>query len=88
MLVAKNAVHQSFASVIENLHKVADSDYPKTRAPAVVIAERKAVDILRRRRKLNTTSFDEADDGIKIVPPPNNLLADAMARLPLLNIAR
>lgn len=79
---AEDAVHQAFISIIENIHRVSDPNCPKTRAYAVIIAERKAIDIYRQRATDNTVSFDEANCGMEIEPPGDHGLADSMARLP------
>lgn len=44
---SEDAIHQAFLSIIENLDKIAKVNSPKTRAYVIIIAEHKAVDILR-----------------------------------------
>lgn len=54
---AEDAVHQAFLSVIENLHKIGEIDCPQTRSFLVIIVERKAINLLRKRRP--TLPLDE-----------------------------
>ena len=79
---AEDAVHQAFVSVIENLNKVGDPALPETRCYIVTITERKALDILRARKKVVALEDDEMTRGIEIPPPDVSELAAAMARLP------
>ena len=77
---AEDAVHEAFLSIAKNLEKISDIHCPKTRAYIVIIVERKALDIIRKR-KHEVLSYDDAAAGIEITPPGDNGLADAMAKL-------
>ena len=79
---AEDAVHQAFVSLIDNLEKISDIECPKTRAYIVIITERKALDILRGRRKYAAAYEDERLPGLEIPPPGDHGLRDALARLP------
>ena len=70
---AEDAVHQAFLSSI---------DCPKTRAYVVIIAESKAVDQLRARKRLASEAELEALPGPEIPLPGGSDLARAMAALP------
>ena len=72
---AEDAVHLSFLSVIENFQKISGIDCPKTKSFLVIIVERKAIDILRKRSKF-TELFDDAQYGIEVPLPGDNGLAD------------
>lgn len=48
---AEDAVHNAFLSVAKNISKISDIECPKTRGFLVIIVERKAIDILRNRKK-------------------------------------
>lgn len=78
---AEDAVHQAFLSVIENLHKIGEIDCPQTRSFLVIIVERKAIDMLRKRR--HTLPLDEAIAGISFEIPADNPLAWGMGALPV-----
>ena len=48
---AEDAVHNAFLSVAKNISKISDIECPKTRGFLVIIVERKAIDILRNRKR-------------------------------------
>ena len=79
---AEDAVHQAFISLAENFSKIKAIECPQTRAFVVIIVERKAIDILRRRSRQVEVGMNEAVHGIDIPLPGDNGLADAMASLP------
>ena len=68
---AEDAVHEAFLSIAKNLEKISDIHCPKTRAYIVIIVERKALDIIRKR-KHEVLSYDDAAAGIEITPPGDN----------------
>lgn len=78
---AEDAVHEAFLSVIKNIDKFSAVESPKTRSLVVLIVERKAIDILRKRQKANLLEINEDILGIEIPPPEDLGIADAMARL-------
>lgn len=79
---AEDAVHQAFLALIDNLSKVRDIASKETKSYLVVIAEHKAIDILRTQKKFIDMDYDEAIEGIRVEPPGENALASAIARLP------
>ena len=79
---AEDSVHQAFVSIIENLDKISEPECPKTRAYVVIIAERKALDIIRRKSKISHLEFDESMFGTETPPLETNELADAILQLP------
>lgn len=79
---AEDAVHQAFLSVVQNMEKFSDVESPKTRSLIVLIVERKAIDILRKKQREKLLEIKEDILGIEIPIPGNHGLADAMARLP------
>ena len=79
---AEDAVHQAFVSIIENLDKISEPECPKTRAYVVIITERKALDLARRKSKISQLEFDESMFGTETPPLETNELAEAILRLP------
>ena len=79
---AEDAVHQAFISLAENFSKIKAIECPQTRAFVVIIVERKAIDLLRKRSRQAEVGMNEAVHGIDIPLPGDNGLADAMASLP------
>ena len=79
---AEDAVHQTFLAVIKHLGQIKAVDTPEAQKYLLVIVERKAVDMLRNRRRV--VSLDDMDQipGLAVPPPGDHGLADAMARLP------
>lgn len=78
---AEDAVHQAFVSLIKNLEKISDLKCPKTRSYIVITVERKALDIIRSRKKIAGEYLDELV-GVEIPLPGDHGLADALAQLP------
>ena len=74
---AEDAVHQAFVSIIENLKKISEVRCPKTRSYVVIITERKAIDILRSRSRLNPEAFEESTRGVELPLPGDGGLSDA-----------
>lgn len=79
---AEDAVHEAFIAVIKNLEKFSDVESPKTRSLIVLIVERKAIDILRKKQRENLLEINEDILGIETPVPGDHSLADAIARLP------
>lgn len=79
---AEDAVHQAFVSIIDNLSKVKEVNCPETRSYVVIIAENKAIDIIRSRKRLAGEDLTETLPGMDIPLPGDNGLADALAKLP------
>ncbi len=79
---AEDAVHDAFESVARNLERLAEPDAPKTRGYIMVITERKAIDLLRARRRSAASELDEADVSVEFPAADGNGLALCMARLP------
>ena len=53
---AEDAVHEAFVAIIRHFEGVSEITDPKTRAFVVLIAERKAIDLLCRWRKTASAS--------------------------------
>lgn len=77
---AEDAVQQAFVSIIENLDKVGVIDSPQTKSYVAIIAEHKAIDIVRAKKRFVELNEDIA--GFEISMPGDCGLADAMAKLP------
>lgn len=78
---AEDAVHEAFIAVIKNINKFSDVASPKTRLLIVLIVERKAIDILRKRQNENVVELNENIIGIEVPAPGDLGVADAIARL-------
>lgn len=79
---AEDAVHQAFLSILEHLDKITDVDCPKTRAYVVIIAESRAIDILRSRKRLISAEDCTELPAPEILMDSGSDLARAMTRLP------
>lgn len=77
---AEDAVHEAFLSILQNLDKISDIESQKTRGFVVIIVERKAIDILRRRRRTAEVPLDE-NALVKAAPEPAGL-EEAIGKLP------
>ena len=80
---AEDAVHLAFVSLAEHISYVPQELGPKARALAVTVAERKAIDLYRAKRRCLTVDIDEAPFLYGNEPPKEGgTLAGAMAALP------
>lgn len=79
---AEDAVQQAFLSIMNHLGKISDVNCPQTRSYIVIITERKAIDLLRKRTRESGLPLNEAAAGLEIPLPGDHGLADAMAALP------
>ena len=84
---AEDAVHQAFLRVISILEKIEEPCCPKTRALVVIIVERKAIDIYRKRRHIAPGELDESSLLHPVASVSEQVshsigLADAIAALP------
>lgn len=79
---AEDAVHDAFESVTRNLDRLAAPEDPKTRGYVMVVTERKAIDLLRLRRKSAADELDESTGGVDFPSEDGNALARCMAKLP------
>ena len=77
---AEDAVQQAFVSIIENLEKSAPLIPPQTKSYVAIIAEHKAIDILRAKKRV--VEWDDNIMGLEVEPPGDSGLADAIATLP------
>ena len=78
---AEDAVHRAFLSILKHFSKIHEIDCPETRAYVVIITERKAIDLLRGRKRLADVDPEELE-AAPLPPPGDGGLADAMACLP------
>ena len=79
---AEDAVHDAFESVTRNLDRLAAPEDPRTRGYIMVVTERKAIDLLRLRRKSAADELDESTGGLNFPNTDGNALAQCMAKLP------
>lgn len=77
---AEDAVHQAFLSIIENFKKISEVECQKTKAFCVIAVERKALTMIRNRKKI-ADEYEIELDGVEFPMPGDSDLADAMARL-------
>ena len=78
---AEDAVHQAFLAILQHFSKIRTIDCPETRAYSVIITERKAIDLLRERKRLSDEEPEEFSD-VPLEQPGDSGIADAMALLP------
>lgn len=79
---AEDAVHDAFESLTRNLDRLAAPEDPRTRGYVMVVTERKAIDLLRLRRKSAADELDESTAGIDFPDVDGSPLARCMAKLP------
>lgn len=79
---AEDAVHQAFVKIAEIIETIDGTICSRTKSFVIVIAERKAIDMLRYSKRHETVSIDEVDIGIAIEYDGSNALARCMSQLP------
>ena len=79
---AWDAVHDAFVSIAKNIKKISEPVCPKTKGFVVIIVERKALDILRRRLRMPTDELDDELPGVPIDYEGGSALGQCIARLP------
>jgi len=79
---AEDAVHHAFIKIAENITKIGEPICPKTRRYVVIIAENKAIDILRHRKRHPVVSFDDAVNGLCVEYDGDDTLARHILQLP------
>lgn len=79
---AEDAVHDAFESIAHNLDHLHDPEDAKTRGYIMVVTERKAIDLLRVRRRQETEELDEDTGSIDFPNTGGNGLAWCMTKLP------
>lgn len=78
---AEDAVQQAFLYAIENMEKIDDVSSHRTKSFLTIIAEHKAIDLVRKRRPVYEVSTMEQDIMVSL-PDDGDDLAQAMAKLP------
>ena len=78
---AEDAVQQAFLYTLENLSKIDDVSSHRTKSFLSIIAEHKAVDLVRKRRTVYEVSTMEQNIVVSL-PDDGDDLAQAMAKLP------
>lgn len=80
---AEDAAHEAFLSIATNIKKLSAPACPKTRAYIVIITERKAVDIYRKRKRCAEEELTEAaGSGRGSLEIGERSLRDCIDRLP------
>lgn len=79
---AEDVVQNAFESVAKNLDHLAAPDNPKTRGYLMVVTERKAIDLIRARRKIESTELDENAVIVEFPDIGEHSLAWCMTKLP------
>lgn len=84
---SEDVVHEAFLKITKIIDQIDNPKCPKTKNLTVIIVERVAIDLWRRRQKLQYVSMDEEDIDIVSNRAIENIesyssIALAMARLP------
>lgn len=79
---AEDAVHLAFLKIAEHMTDIPSGPCQRTRALVVTIAERKAIDLYRAKRRHLMADLDELPLSYNQVLPSDGTLAGAMTALP------
>lgn len=79
---AEDAVHQAFVKVAENIKKINDPVCPKTHGYIVTTVENKAIDLYRRRQKIQPVEFIDDIQGVNVQYDGENTLTSCILKLP------
>lgn len=80
---AEDVVHEAFVKIANNILKISDPVCPKTRAYVVTIVENQAIDMLRKRNRHPSVSFEDAAYGLGMQDDHEDLLSDCILKLPV-----
>ncbi|MBQ2739243.1 MAG: sigma-70 family RNA polymerase sigma factor [Oscillibacter sp.] len=78
---AEDAVQEAFFAIARNISSLSDPESSRTRSYAVIVTERKAIDLYRRRKRQEALSLQEESYGLDF-PAPSGVVAQAIAKLP------
>lgn len=79
---AEDAVHHAFVTIAEHIGKIEEPG-PRTKSYVAIIAEHKALDILRKRYRHGETVLDETVTGAEIEYTGDDPLTRCINRLPV-----
>ena len=79
---AEDAVQDAFESIARSLGSLGAPEDAKTRGYIMVVTERKAIDLLRERRRKETQELDEESGCIEFPETSGSGLAQCMTKLP------
>ncbi|MBE6910344.1 MAG: RNA polymerase sigma factor [Ruminococcaceae bacterium] len=79
---AEDAVHDAFESIARSIGRLREADDPKTRGFVMVVTERKAIDLLRAKRRQETGELDEDAGCVEFPDTGAHGLAWCMTKLP------
>lgn len=79
---AEDVVHQSFLVIAENIMKIGDPLSSKTKGYVLIIAEHKAIDMLRRNNYFSYVSLDRASLCKAIEYCKDDTLSKCILKLP------
>lgn len=79
---AEDAVHAAFVSIAEKIKNIFDPECPKTRSFVVIIVQRKALDILRRRNRHSEADITGFSVGIEPDLTQASAITRCLAKLP------
>lgn len=79
---AEDAVQEAFFSIAKNIERISDPVCTKTKNLVVIITERKALDILRKRKKGGSDLLDEDLTGYDFDYTGTDALAGCIMKLP------
>lgn len=79
---AEDAVHQAFVKIAENIKKIGEPRCPKTRSYIVIIVERKAIDLYRKRKNHPTAELNHELAGIDVPYEGDDAVSCCILKLP------
>ena len=79
---AEDAVHQAFLYLLENLNKISEIDCTQTRSYIVILTESRAIDIIRKRKRISDNELEEDFLHGKTEMPDTDELGSAISNLP------
>lgn len=79
---AEDAVQTAFLKIAKNIKKISEPVCPKTRGFVVIIVERTAIDMFRKRKRYTMSELKEATAGIAIDYDGDDRLAECITKLP------
>lgn len=79
---AEDAVHHAFVKIAENMEKIEEPVCPKTKGYVSIIAENRAIDMIRKRSRQSVEEINETTMGISVEYDGENTLTKCILELP------
>ena len=83
---SEDVVHEAFLKIIDIFEKIDNPTSPQTRSLIVTITENKAIDLYRKRKKINIVPFEEEYLGVPEQSKIDQIANQEVIAIPILSL--